>query len=222
LANLIGQDFRDFRTDVQQRMAAISGLDAAKPNFAGDNTPANWNGILFFATDTGKIYQFNNPTWTDVTSNFNNGVRRIGQDATQIVHTGTTSLDDIYTIPVPSWAPGNSIRLKYHFVMNLQAGVATNVKVFSQGHGTLLSAFQFTNGGPIVGTFNECEILICNGASNNGIAVSQRLVGGSPGNDLTVPILFTGLALTSLIVSVQNGTSTDRQSFGPMLAEFVP
>jgi hypothetical protein len=51
-------------------MAAISGLDAAKPNFAGDVQPANWNGILFFATDTGKIYQFNNPAWTNVTGLF--------------------------------------------------------------------------------------------------------------------------------------------------------
>lgn len=67
LANLIGANLRQVRLDVQQRMAAISGLDASKPNFAGDAQPANWNGILFFATDTGKVYQFNNPVWTDVT-----------------------------------------------------------------------------------------------------------------------------------------------------------
>jgi len=70
LANLIGANLRQIRLDVQQRMAVISGLDAAKPNFAGDTQPGNWNGILFFATDSGKIYQFNNPTWTDVTTSF--------------------------------------------------------------------------------------------------------------------------------------------------------
>lgn len=68
LANLLGADIRQVYTDVQQRMAAISGLDAAKPNFAGDAQPANWNGVLFFATDTGKVYQFVSPTWTDVTA----------------------------------------------------------------------------------------------------------------------------------------------------------
>jgi|SRR5271166_1701463 len=68
LANLIGANLRQVRLDVQQRMAAISGLDAAKPNFGADTQPANWNGILFFATDTGKVYQFNNPAWTDVTA----------------------------------------------------------------------------------------------------------------------------------------------------------
>lgn len=74
LANLLGQDLRNFRVDVQQRMAAISGLDAAKPAFGSDNTPANWNGILFFATDTGQIYQFNNPSWTNVTADFSSGL----------------------------------------------------------------------------------------------------------------------------------------------------
>src|SRR5271166_2705970 len=73
LANLIGANLRQVRLDVQQRMAAISGLDAAKPNFGADTQPANWNGILFFATDTGKVYQFNNPAWTDVTSSLLTG-----------------------------------------------------------------------------------------------------------------------------------------------------
>jgi len=68
LANLLGQDLRNFRLDVQQRMGAISGLDANKPAFSGDTQPANWNGVLFFATDTGKVYQWNNPSWTDVTT----------------------------------------------------------------------------------------------------------------------------------------------------------
>ena len=66
-ANLLGQDIRMLKLDLQQRMAVISGVDASKPNFAGDLQPAAWNGILFFAVDTGKIYQFNNPAWSDVT-----------------------------------------------------------------------------------------------------------------------------------------------------------
>ena len=75
LANLLGQDLRNFRVDTQQRMAAISGVDASKPAFGADAQPANWNGILFFATDTGKIYQFNNPAWTDITGLVSAGSR---------------------------------------------------------------------------------------------------------------------------------------------------
>lgn len=68
LANLLGSDARASALNVQQRMAAISGLDASKPAFGSDSQPANWNGILFFATDTGQVYQFNNPVWTNVTA----------------------------------------------------------------------------------------------------------------------------------------------------------
>lgn len=73
-ANLLGLDIRNAKLDIQQRMAAISGLDASKPNFAGDTQAANWNGILFFATDTAKVYQFNNPSWTDVTAAIGLGI----------------------------------------------------------------------------------------------------------------------------------------------------
>jgi len=66
LASLGAQDFRYLKVDVQQRMAAISGLDAAKPAFGSDDTPANWTGILFFATDTGAIYQWNGTAWVGV------------------------------------------------------------------------------------------------------------------------------------------------------------
>jgi hypothetical protein len=70
-ANLLGQDIRNFKVDIQQRVAAMSGLDANKPTFNLDAQPTAWNGCLYFATDTGKIYQFGGgTTWTDITSRF--------------------------------------------------------------------------------------------------------------------------------------------------------
>lgn len=69
LANLLGSDARSLALNVQQRMAAISGLSSAMPNFAGDAQPNNWTGLLFFATDNGHVYQFNGATWVDITSN---------------------------------------------------------------------------------------------------------------------------------------------------------
>jgi hypothetical protein len=70
LANLLGQDIRNFKLDVQQRMAAISGISSAMPSFAADAQSANWTGMLFFATDNGHIYQFNGTIWVDVTTLF--------------------------------------------------------------------------------------------------------------------------------------------------------
>jgi len=92
LANLIGANLRQLRVDTQQRMAAISGLSTAMPNFAADAQPASWNGVLFFATDNGHVYQFNNPSWTDVTTSFfaNSGLRFLGTGG--IAFTANTTL----------------------------------------------------------------------------------------------------------------------------------
>jgi hypothetical protein len=70
LANLLGNNLRALALNVQQRMAAISGISTAMPNFAADVQPANWTGILFFATDNGHIYQFNGAAWVDITASF--------------------------------------------------------------------------------------------------------------------------------------------------------
>jgi hypothetical protein len=100
LANLLGDDIRKFKVDIQQRMAALSGLDAAKPAFGADSQPASWNGILFFATDTGKIYQFNNPAWTDVTAQFRlaGGVARY-YDGSTVTQTNASGTLNSITIP---------------------------------------------------------------------------------------------------------------------------
>jgi hypothetical protein len=159
LANQLGLDLRNFRTDVQQRMASISGLDAAKPNFAGDAQPTNWNGVLFFATDTGHIYQFNNPVWIDVTVSFilrNAAIKNL----TQITQTGDTAIHTIYTIPIPGGYLGTTGQLRITVPMLLNS----------------------TSGGPLVeanygGTRISPAATIARSPSN----VSMVLVGGNLG-----------------------------------------
>lgn len=97
LANLIGANLRQVRLDVQQRMAVISGLDASKPAFSADVQPANWNGILFFATDTGRIYQFTNPNFVDITSSFL-AVNPPLRDTSAHNNTGNTSQNLLSTL----------------------------------------------------------------------------------------------------------------------------
>lgn len=67
-ARLLGDDIRKTKLDLQERLASCSGLAVNKPNFADDSQPDKWNGFLFFAVDIGRIFQFNNPNWTDVTN----------------------------------------------------------------------------------------------------------------------------------------------------------
>src|SRR6266403_2044854 len=70
LANLLGQDLRNFRTDVMQRLSLLSGTLANRPT--PEILNATWGGagfgLLYFATDTSQIFQWNGAAWVDVTS----------------------------------------------------------------------------------------------------------------------------------------------------------
>lgn len=68
LANLLGQDLRNLALNVQQRMAAISGLAANLPAIGSDAQPLNWTGLLYFTTDTSQVFQWSGTAWVDVTS----------------------------------------------------------------------------------------------------------------------------------------------------------
>lgn len=67
-ANQLGLDLRNFRTDVQQRHALLSGTLANQPT----NLEAGFGGVgygtPFFATDNGQVYQWNGATWNIVGS----------------------------------------------------------------------------------------------------------------------------------------------------------
>jgi len=76
LANLLGQDLRNFRTDVMQRMALMSGTLANRPT--PEIVNATWGGagygLLYFSTDTRQIFQWNGGAWVDITASFSFGV----------------------------------------------------------------------------------------------------------------------------------------------------
>jgi hypothetical protein len=65
-ANQLGLDIRTAKLDLQQRVAAMSGADSAKPAFGSDTQPANWAGALYFATDTKITYQWSGSAWASV------------------------------------------------------------------------------------------------------------------------------------------------------------
>jgi hypothetical protein len=214
LASLGGADLRQLRVDTQQRMAAISGLDAAKPAFGADAQPAQWNGILFFATDTGNIYQFNNPSWTNVTSSFlfrNNALKAINQTT----HTGTTTLDTIYSLTVPGNAIGATGRVRMTLVFYLNVIGGSNTLEITFGGTNLLGSLNIS---PSLGIGTQLKFVLEGG--NIGTTNSQRWDGMlfvSPdkvrnlGNQVTSAIDTT----SSVAVNVlwQNSANSDSQIF---------
>lgn len=70
LANLLGQDIRNLKLDIMQRLSLLSGLYANLPT--PETVNASWGGagygLLYFATDTNQILQWNGTSWVDVTA----------------------------------------------------------------------------------------------------------------------------------------------------------
>ncbi len=118
-------DMQEIQLNVQQRMAAISGVSTAMPNFAGDAQPANWNGILFFATDNGHIYQFSNPTWVDVTAAFLSGNVPPQVNGTPVTNTGNTTNNTIFTLNTVGGA-GLNTQWRITFSFDISSGFGGN------------------------------------------------------------------------------------------------
>lgn len=74
LANLLGQDIRNLKVDVMQRMSYISGTLLNRPT--PETVNAIWGspsafGILYFASDTLQVFQWDGANWNQVFFNIN-------------------------------------------------------------------------------------------------------------------------------------------------------
>jgi hypothetical protein len=73
LANLLGQDLRQVRTDVMQRLSLLSGTLANRPT--PEIVNAVWGGagygLPYFATDTQQLFQWNGAAWVQIIFNGN-------------------------------------------------------------------------------------------------------------------------------------------------------
>jgi hypothetical protein len=166
LANLLGLDLRNLRLDTQQRMAAISGLDANKPNFGGDTQAANWSGILYFATDTGKIYQFNYPSWTDVTvqllSSINNVLYVSGVPVSY--NSFQNNPQTIWTIPSLALNAKSVIRINFSISIIAPASMdSTTIFLSIFGQGLILNSIFNSNPTDVI----NYEVIIWNRGSTN-------------------------------------------------------
>lgn len=75
LANLLGQDIRNLKDDIMQRIAILAGNIADRPT--PETVNATWGGttygLLFFSLDENKVYRWNGAAWLDVTAQIGGG-----------------------------------------------------------------------------------------------------------------------------------------------------
>lgn len=144
-ANLLGADLRAFRTDVQQRLSLLSGTLANRPANMDATFGGAANGILFFATDTGQIFQWNGAAWVDVTANV------VGGKVSNGVPVNTSAALDgiIATIPANSLKAGSIVEVTAFIANSDQNTVslffgATGIGNFKGAAGTSILTIKAT------------------------------------------------------------------------------
>lgn len=106
LANLIGANLRQLRTDVMQRISLLSGTFVNRPT--PETINASWGGagygLLYFSTDTNQIFQWNGAVWNDVTSNIGGGGRFgfIGVNIIPVTVANTVAFTVMQTMLIPA------------------------------------------------------------------------------------------------------------------------
>jgi hypothetical protein len=129
LANLLGQDLRNLRTDIMQRLSLLSGTLANRPT--PEIVNATWGGagfgLLYFSTDTKQIFQWNGAAWVDVTSSIGTSIVASVNLTGQVAAIGATNF---YT----SVASGLH-RISYDLYTTINGGA-----------GSMSASFLYNNG----------------------------------------------------------------------------
>lgn len=203
LANLLGQDLRNLALNVQQRMALVSGPAASIWNPATDAQPTNWTGLLYFAIDTGHVFQWNGAAWVDVASSIGGRYKVESSNVTPVSATNTTVETTLMTFLLPAnelTTVGQVLRITANFATGNSSGI-DNIIIKVKSDTTVLFTTTIVNnilqqGTPL--TFVADCVLTAVGAAgalncqsrwfSEGIAgtnVAYFLVNGTPSIDTT-------------------------------------
>lgn len=97
LANLLGQDLRNLKTDIRERMALLSGTLANRPS----NMDAAFGGVgygrIYISTDTNQVFQWNGAAWVDISSTI--GLQRIPTVGGTLIFPGAASTPVVWRAP---------------------------------------------------------------------------------------------------------------------------
>lgn len=157
LANLLGQDLRNFRVDVMQRMSLLSGLFANRPT--PEIVNATWGGagygLIYISTDTNQIFQWNGAAWVDISGSISgSGSKLIGTNIVPVTVANTVAQTALQGINVPA----NSLGAGQTFYFDC-AGVMGAV-----GPGLFFQITPFLDGQIIDG---GCPIILSLATANN-------------------------------------------------------
>jgi hypothetical protein len=177
LANLLGQDFRNLKTDIMQRMSLLSGITSNMPT--PETVNATWGGsgfgILFFATDTGIIWQWNGASWAQLSSF--RGTQKYSDLAVHtIINPGVNTVGSSITIPANTLQVGSSVSVIARFSFSSSDGL-NNVFLSIGGAGNVAQVPDI-NGAASFMIFGSYNVSGAN--SQVGVFSPQGGSGGYP------------------------------------------
>lgn len=152
LASQGGLDFRNVHVDVMQRMSLLSGTLANRPT--PETVNATWGGsgfgVIYIATDTSQIFQWNGASWTEISF-----LKHLTDLSVNVVNPGPGALNSI-TIPASGTKIGSHIRITSFF--GPSSGTPTTIAL--ELNGTTLYSFSFSAGGGVATGALVCDLLV--------------------------------------------------------------
>ncbi len=172
-ANLLGQDIRNFKTDIRERLSLLSGTFANRPSNMDAIYGGASFGVLYFSTDTKQIFQWSGAAWVDVTSSFAFSLRF--SDTTITLADNPTTVLKSVTIPAGTLRVGSAVTL----FCKLSQPIGPTVKTVNLNFGAT-SLGSITPGVGNGGVINAS--LVVSGASAEeaaGFSITNVVGGGA-------------------------------------------
>lgn len=146
LANLLGQDIRNLKDDIMQRMSLLSGTLANRPT--PETVNATWGGvgfgILYFAIDTKQVFQWNGAAWVEVTGSVGgSGFKFEASNIVPVTVGNTNVLSPLQTIILPAnelSTPGQEIQFDFNGSLSVAAGGGMSISFGFYLDGTIISS----------------------------------------------------------------------------------
>jgi hypothetical protein len=141
LASLGAQDIRDLKDDIMQRMALLSGNLANRPT--PETVNAIWGGtgygLLFFATDVHRTYQWSGAAWVDVTYLIGGGASATIDDSENTV-TNAAVYTTLNQVIIPAGVVSAGTVIEIDATVKITSGAVTTLKLTDNAGTTILGA----------------------------------------------------------------------------------
>ena len=125
-ANQGAADFRATKLDIMQRVASFgAGLAANRPTPETSSATADWTGVMYWATDTKKVYRWNGSSWDDISTDIPSGGSGITKATNftlaNITNPVTNAVYNVATLPA-TLAVGTVIKARGSALVNVTSG----------------------------------------------------------------------------------------------------